>query len=87
MNEEVILDVDQGVPRNRTHVEKKVMSEIQMSDEQRYGNRILTADQVKACNHRHKMGSRLTNLEIHKLLETTLFALEELEHQLRSTIE
>jgi hypothetical protein len=58
-----------------------------MSDEQRYGNRILTQDQVKACKHRHKMGSRLSNLEIGKLLETCLFALEELEHQLRREVE
>lgn len=62
------------------------MSEIQMTDEQRFGNVILTQDQVKALKHRYKMGSRLTNLEIEKLVETALFALEELEHQLRAEV-
>ena len=63
------------------------MSEIQMTEGQRFGNDILSADQVKALKHRYKMGSRLTNLETEKLVETAIFALEELEHVLRQEVQ
>jgi hypothetical protein len=62
------------------------MSEIQMTDEQRFGNASLSQDQVKALKHRYKMGSSLTNKEVEKLIETALFALGELEHQLRQEV-
>ena len=63
------------------------MSEIQMTDAQRFGNEVLSADQVKAIWHRYKMGSTPTNVELRKLIETALFALDELEHILRQEVQ
>ena len=62
------------------------MSQIQMTDGQKYGTDILGQDQVKALKHKHKSGQSLTNLELEKLLDTALFSLVELEHQLRQEI-
>jgi hypothetical protein len=63
------------------------MSQIQMTDEQLYGNALLGIDQVKAIQHRHTMGSTLTPVEIRKLVDTALFSLAELEAQLRRDVD
>ena len=54
-----------------------------MTDDQRFGNAILTPGQVASLRYRFKQGESLSNLEIEKLLETADFALEELEHILK----
>ena len=56
---------------------------IGMTDDQRFGNAVLTPGQVASLRHRFKQGESLTNLEIEKLLDTADFALGELEHILK----
>jgi hypothetical protein len=62
------------------------VSQIQMTDGQKFGNDSLSADQVNALRYKHRIGGSLTNLELEKLMDTALFALEELEHQLREEV-
>lgn len=63
------------------------MSEIEMTDFQRFGNEVLRPDQVLSLKLRFKEGGALTNLEIRKLIHTCEFTLDEIEHLLREGVE
>jgi hypothetical protein len=62
------------------------VSQIQMTDGQKFGNDFLSADQVRAIDYKHRTGWSLTHLELQKLIATAVFALEELEYQLKQEV-
>ena len=55
---------------------------MEMTDAQRFGNAVLTSEQVAYLRHRFKQGESLSNLETEKVLKTAADALGELEHVL-----